>query len=248
MITRRIPGGILTTFLSVLGLLLRTRPAIAQSYGLGDQMTTLGAAGFRADLPSQTFSFSFGYLFGAGTYRAPLDLPDGAEVFRVCVYGNVFDPGTDVDVGIVGYKLPDDGSSPFQAFIAGSEVAYLDSALGPGTACTTPDFSWTFHDQVDFDGDGTPDATMYVLRLTIDGTAGFGAARVWWRRQVSAPPGTPTFADVPSSDFGFQYIEALASSGITGGCGGGNYCPDAGLTRRQMAIFLAKALGLHWSN
>ena len=90
---------------------------------------------------------------------------------------------------------------------------------------------------------------MYVLHLTIDGTAGFGAARVWWRRQVSFPsPGAPTFNDVPASDFGFQYIEALASSGITGGCGGGNYSPDANLTRRQMAIFLAKALGLHWTH
>jgi hypothetical protein len=33
---------------------------------------------------------------------------------------------------------------------------------------------------------------------------------------------------------------------VTGGCGNGNYCPDAPLTRGQMAVFLAKALGLHW--
>jgi hypothetical protein len=48
------------------------------------------------------------------------------------------------------------------------------------------------------------------------------------------------------SDFGFQYIEALAASGITGGCGGGNFCPDSPVTRRQMAIFVAKALGLSY--
>ncbi len=47
-------------------------------------------------------------------------------------------------------------------------------------------------------------------------------------------------------DFGFQYVEALVASGITGGCGSGSYCPDNPVTRRQMAIFLAKALGLHW--
>jgi hypothetical protein len=74
----------------------------------------------------------------------------------------------------------------------------------------------------------------------------FGFVEVWWRRMVSPAPGSPTFADVLPSDPGFQYIEALAASGITGGCGGGNYCPNANLTRRQMAIFLAKALGLHW--
>ena len=57
-----------------------------------------------------------------------------------------------------------------------------------------------------------------------------------------------TFGDVPLSDPAFQYIEALAASGITSGCGGGNYCPDNPLTRRQMAVFLSKALGLHWPN
>ncbi len=72
--------------------------------------------------------------------------------------------------------------------------------------------------------------------------------RVIWHRQVSPAPGTATFNDVPTSDPAFQYVEALAASGITAGCGSGNYCPDGTLTRRQMAVFLAKALGLHWPN
>jgi hypothetical protein len=74
----------------------------------------------------------------------------------------------------------------------------------------------------------------------------FGWVEIHWRRTVSPAPETPSFADVPTSDFGYQYIEALKASGITGGCGGPNFCPDQFLTRRQMAIFLAKALGLHW--
>ena len=69
---------------------------------------------------------------------------------------------------------------------------------------------------------------------------------IWWKRTVSPAPASPTFSDVPTTDEGYQYIEALYASGITGGCGAGNFCPDANLTRRQMAIFLAKALGLHW--
>ena len=68
--------------------------------------------------------------------------------------------------------------------------------------------------------------------------------RVGYRLQVSIPPATPTFNDVPVGDSAFQFIEALAASGITAGCGGGNFCPDATLTRRQMAVFLAKGLGL----
>ena len=74
----------------------------------------------------------------------------------------------------------------------------------------------------------------------------FGWVEIWWRRQVSPAPANPSFTDVPTSDFGYQYIEALKASGITGGCGGTQFCPDAPLTRRQMAIFLAKALGLDW--
>jgi hypothetical protein len=74
----------------------------------------------------------------------------------------------------------------------------------------------------------------------------FGYVEIWWRRVVSDPPATPTFGDTPASHVFYQFIEALAASGITGGCGGGNFCPDAPLTRGQMAVFLAKALGLHW--
>jgi hypothetical protein len=73
----------------------------------------------------------------------------------------------------------------------------------------------------------------------------FGWVEVWWKRRVSYPGG-PSFNDVPADHPFFQFIEALAASGITGGCGNGNYCPDATRTRGQMAVFLSKALGLHW--
>ena len=75
----------------------------------------------------------------------------------------------------------------------------------------------------------------------------FAWVEIHWHRTVSPPPASPSFTDVPTTDLGYQYIEALKASGITGGCGNGTtFCPDASLTRRQMAIFLAKALGLHW--
>ena len=38
--------------------------------------------------------------------------------------------------------------------------------------------------------------------------------------------------------------EQLASEGITGGCGTGIYCPDADVTRAQMAVFLVKTFNL----
>ena len=54
------------------------------------------------------------------------------------------------------------------------------------------------------------------------------------------PPCVGTFPDVPCSLTFAPWIEALAAEGITTGCGGGNFCPDAFVTRRQMAVFLLK--------
>ncbi len=56
------------------------------------------------------------------------------------------------------------------------------------------------------------------------------------------PPATGTiFGDVPVSAFAAAWIEDLSNRGITGGCGGGKYCPGDAVTRRQMAAFLLKA-------
>ena len=56
-----------------------------------------------------------------------------------------------------------------------------------------------------------------------------------------APPlCTGVFADVPCPSTFANWIERLASEGITAGCGGGNYCPASPVTRQQMAVFLLK--------
>jgi len=58
----------------------------------------------------------------------------------------------------------------------------------------------------------------------------------------SPPEATGTvFADVPANAFAAAWIEALAAEGITGGCGGGNYCPASPVRRDQMAVFLLKS-------
>jgi predicted TIM-barrel enzyme len=60
------------------------------------------------------------------------------------------------------------------------------------------------------------------------------------------PPacGTPVFADVPASSPFCRWIEELARRGVVAGCGGGNYCPTAAVTREQMSVFLAVTFGL----
>ena len=74
------------------------------------------------------------------------------------------------------------------------------------------------------------------------------AVRIFYRLQVSSP-GLQSFTDVPPSHPFYPFIQALAASGITGGCQSSPpmFCPDAHVTREQMAAFLARALGLHWA-
>jgi hypothetical protein len=52
------------------------------------------------------------------------------------------------------------------------------------------------------------------------------------------------FGDVPCPSTFAAWIEDLAARAITGGCGGGNYCPTNPNTRGQMAVFLTKTFGL----
>jgi hypothetical protein len=54
----------------------------------------------------------------------------------------------------------------------------------------------------------------------------------------------PTFGDVPCSSPYARWIEELVRRGITGGCGGGNYCPAVVVSRAQMAVFLVATFGL----
>ena len=99
-----------------------------------------------------------------------------------------------------------------------------------------------------------------VTKLVANGiTAGvggglYGVAQSTLRQQMAVfllkskfgvcyvpPPCTGIFPDVPCSSNFAPWIEALAAEGITGGCGGGNYCPGNPVRRDQMAVFLLKA-------
>ena len=87
---------------------------------------------------------------------------------------------------------------------------------------------------------------LYTNTAAFDGSVKFGEVRLLWRRQVSPAPATATFLDVPVGAPQAPFVEALVRAGITAGCGGGNYCPNQAVTRGQMAVFMAVALGLHW--
>ena len=87
---------------------------------------------------------------------------------------------------------------------------------------------------------------VHAGNTTLDSSTQVMGMLVGYVLQVSPAPAMPTFNDVPTGHPFYQFIEALVASGVTAGCGGGKYCPDAPLTRGQMAVFLSKALGLQF--
>jgi hypothetical protein len=227
-------------------LALGAATLLAQSYGDHDQTLTVGAAAFEAEnSPSGEGSIAAdGYLYVNGSssrWAAPLSLPDGAWLEEMCAYVNDDTAGL-LAVSIIQKTLVGEGEVPFSHTIV---LAISTHSTGYTTYCAGGNLR--LRNTGDPDGDGTSDAVDYWIEASTTGLGGFGGVRIAWKREVSPPPPAPTFGDVPESDGAFLHIEALAASGITAGCGGGNYCPDAMLTRRQMAVFLAKALGLQWN-
>ena len=116
--------------------------------------------------------------------------------------------------------------------------------IGNGSVCTGP-LSFTVLSDADLDGGGSEHLAYYVV-VIVGANSALGGVRITWHRQVSPAPATATFNDVPTTDPGFRWIEAFAAAGITSGCSVSPplYCPDNTVTRRQMAVFVAKALGL----
>ena len=182
----------------------------------------------------------------AGCLQAPLHLPSGAKIVSLevdaidtdafdAVYGTLWACDR---WGMNCSPHPSAASGPGDCALAGSVCTGKAFADGPTTATA----------------DLTPDALVvddtqnsYLFTSWADAsTVALSGMIVGYVLQVSPAPGSPTFNDVPTSDPAYQYIEALVASGVTAGCGGGNYCPDSPLTRRQMAVFLSKALGLQW--
>jgi hypothetical protein len=56
-------------------------------------------------------------------------------------------------------------------------------------------------------------------------------------------PAMQRFADVPPSNFFYNFIDRIAELGITQGCSAVNYCPGDALLREQAAVFIIRGIG-----
>src|SRR5262249_45374645 len=177
----------------------------------------------------------------------------------VTVQGTHIHPSANVTIDGIPLAHMDEDSRNLRgvapALAAGA--LYDVEILNPDTTATL-DAAW-FADFLDVDGNNIfPDLRQSSARAGI--TAGCGGAHYCGTASVPraqmavfllkaehgstfVPPSCAgLFADVPCpGGFAVDWIEQLALEGITGGCGGGNYCPNNAVRRDQMAVFLLKA-------
>jgi hypothetical protein len=172
-------------------------------------------------------------------------VPNGAVINEIRFYVNDGDSEYDVGASFCWEAVDSETGAD-----SGSDCPANGSTSGtPERTVITlnPDSQVLF--QQDTNSDGAADTITYYLLVVLPSDSpitSIQTARVLWTRTISNPPAAATFNDVPTGHPFFRYVEALADAGITGGCGGGSYCPNSPLTRGQMAVFLSSALGLNW--
>jgi hypothetical protein len=218
----------------------RNRP---RTYGTQDVTShTVGAFGFTgADAASSalfaTNGFASRFCSGAPcVFQAPVFLPAGVLVGTIEL--DACDTSASAGVTARLFRVPD---------LEAGNVELVSVSTG---AAETPGCAFFFQDlpnteQIDNFNNN------YLLQVSISGTDSttrFWGVRVYYVLQISPPPATPTFDDVPATHPFFVFIEALAAAGITSGCSANPplYCPENFITRGEAAVFFSRSLGLHF--
>ena len=264
------PSGAIACVVAICAL--ATSAALAQSsspfsdsssadVGTGWNILSIPAAAFVLDENLswlQVPSTPEGYVFprdpsGFGdtiSFWAAVNLPTGAEIGHLYLYAY------------------DVSSNP-----AARVVAHLRRLTGYGAICTNmfcthPPIPPAFADLASASTNGAHGYTLesavlspphtianyraqYAVVTSFEkvhqyGGLGFKGVEIWWKRQVSPAPTSASFSDVPLGALFFAEVEAMKAAGITSGCTPTHFCPDSTVTRRQMAAFFARALGLYW--
>ena len=230
-------------------------PPRPQTYGTA-QVTYLHftAADFITSVSSFGWGFSgTGGLCSGVTYlnslSAPLHLPGGAKV--VYLELDFYDINATYATYAELLECDYNGQSCSRYPAAGAGPV---DCLTAGYICSGNAYSG---------GDGTLSVNLAPENITVDTLNGYNLVAgnasgdcsteingmiLGYVLQVSPPPVSADFDDVPTNHPYFRFIEALYKAGITGGCRADPpmYCPDKPITRGEMAVFLSLALGLQW--
>lgn len=176
-------------------------------------------------------------------YWAPVFLPTGALIYWIDLFACDSNASSHMTAYLTGYSGSTSPSTTDINPVSSTNIGGCGYWASPFGSIFVPAPHQVVND-VQY-GNGY----HYVINFSFgaaDNTNRLKGVDLWWKRQISPAPATATFSDVPTSFTYFRAIEALAASGITGGCGGSNFCPNGTVTRGEMAAFLARALGLHF--
>ena len=236
----------------------------AGSSGIGFFQTTLGSrVFFTADDGTHGIELWASDGTGAGTYLVK-DIAPGAQSSGI---GNLVVAGgrlfLTADDGVHGTELwTSDGTGAGTHLVkdllpgVDSSLPFNLTAVGRHVVFTATD---GVHGSEPWVSDGT-DAGTFLLQDVAPGAASSGplsysigsskaffvaddgttGAELWTVPRLALDP---TFTDVPSTYWAWRFIESLAATGVTGGCGSGDFCPGAYVNRAQMAIFVLTARG-----
>ena len=169
---------------------------------------------------------------------AQLYIPSGADLNFIRAWG--FDSiAANINFFVIQYCLPDFGAGTSSTLI----LVNFATAGAPGNFSVVG----AIPGNTRIDNQSCTYQVRAIFGATGDNLA-LNKVRAQYNRQISPiPAGPPPFPDILGHPQR-QAITALAASGITGGFPDGTFRPDIGLTRAQMAAFLARALGLHWAS
>ena len=163
-----------------------------------------------------------------------------------------------ISAGVVSFDAA--GTCVIDANQAGNDLYHAAPQVQQSFAVTnnTPTFSdvgtqywaWNFIERL-YAAGITGGCNVTPLQYCPESTVTRAQMAVFLERGINGssynPPavGSSTgFGDVSTTYWAGAWIKQLVMEGITAGCGNGNYCPDAPVTRAQMAVFLVRTFNL----
>jgi hypothetical protein len=175
----------------------------------------------------------------SGVWDCHPSLPTGSKLVRIEAAAYDASDAGEVNMNVIRCQSLDPNDGCLQSGLAATN----GTAASPFQGRLVGDLSPIIVDK-------TAELAFVRIYLTAGGSdLQFREVDFFYQLQISTPaPGTQTFGDVPPSNPYYKGIEALAASGITGGCGNGNFCPSQNVTRGEIATFFARALGLNFPN
>jgi hypothetical protein len=216
-----------------------------RAFGTGNQTLEMPATLFSGKFDQDAeLSYVGNHFYGtaSGTpqrFYAAIPLSGGSRIVQIECHVNDGSAVNNVALSYQRYGFDTNADVPVFGFIrpwgTTGSTGYQDIYYFPDEA-----------DGTIVHGEGSIRYTYYLSADVANDTS-FRGCRLTWQRLISPAPAVATYPnDVPTTHPYFRFVEALASAGITGGCAPQAYCPDQPVTRGQMAVFLAAALGLHF--